>query len=170
MTVYEQPIRVIAIDPGYDRCGIAILQKTVGKKECLLFSTCIETNKKDVFNNRLYTVLSEVKKIIELYTPDFFAIEKLFFSNNKKTAMNISELKGALIYLAKTKNLPILELHPNQIKLAVTGDGKSDKSQMVKMIQFITGFTDKKRDDEYDAVAVGITFFALYRPGFTIFE
>ncbi len=170
MTVSEQLIRVVAIDPGYDRCGVAILQKKIGEKEHLLFSTCIETDKKDIFNNRLYTVLSEIKKIIEIYTPDFFAIEKLFFSNNKKTAMNISELKGALIYLAKTKNLPILELHPNQIKLAITGDGKSDKSQMVKMIQLITGFTDKKRDDEYDAIAAGITFFALYRPKCTIFE
>ena len=166
-TITQKEITVIAVDPGYDRFGISIFKRSVGQKEKLIFSDCIETDAKEEFVNRLFQVITSFKSVIQMFQPEFFAVETLFFSSNQKTAMRVAEVRGALLFTAKELNLKIMEINPMQIKLAVTGDGKSDKAQMIKMIQLITGIKKKARDDEYDAIATGIAFLSLYRPGYT---
>jgi crossover junction endodeoxyribonuclease RuvC len=158
-------IRVISVDPGYDRLGIAVIEKKTGGKEKLLYSDCCQTSAADPFVDRLLEVISLFKKKIQEFSPDFFAVETLFFSTNVKTAMRVAEVRGALLFVAKEAGLGIMEINPMQIKLAVTGDGKSDKAQMIKMIRLITGMDKKAKDDEYDAIAAGIAFHAMYRPG-----
>jgi crossover junction endodeoxyribonuclease RuvC len=166
-SIAEKTIRVIAVDPGYDRLGLAVLERRIGEKEKLLFSDCCQTSADDSFVMRMHQVISFFKDKVKEYKPEFFAVETLFFSSNQKTAMRVAEVRGALLFAAKDTNLRIMEINPMQIKLAVTGDGKSDKSQMIKMIQLITGITKKARDDEYDAISAGIAFLALYRPSIT---
>ena len=163
----QETVRVISIDPGYDRLGIAVIEKKPGDKERLLFSDCCQTSAKDPFVMRLLRVVSEFKSKIAEYQPRYFAIETLFFSSNTTTAMRVAEVRGALLFAAKENGLRIMEINPMQIKLAVTGDGKSDKAQMIKMIQLITGIRKKSKDDEYDAIATGLAFHALYRPSVT---
>ncbi len=66
-----------------------------------------------------------------------------------------------LIYLARKHNLTVKEYNPMQIKLAVTGDGKSTKDQMMKMVSMLVkNIKPKALDDEYDAIAIGLAFFA----------
>jgi crossover junction endodeoxyribonuclease RuvC len=90
------------------------------------------------------------------------ALENLFISNNQKTAMRVAEVRGMLIYLAKRNNLNVVEMTPLQIKLAVTGNGKSDKDQVTKMVHMLIKLPEKKRlDDEYDAIALGLAYFAF---------
>lgn len=160
-------IRVISLDPGYDRLGIAVIERKIGEKEKVIFSDCIQTSKDDSFISRLAQVVDAFKKAILAYTPKYFAIETLFFSSNQKTAMRVAEVRGALLYCAKDSGLQILEINPMQIKQSITGDGRSDKAQMIKMIQLITGLQKKAKDDEYDAIATGLAFFALFREGYT---
>lgn len=160
-------IRVIAVDPGYDRLGLAVIERRIGEKEKLLFSDCCQTSPDDSFVIRLHQVISFFKNKIAEYSPEYFAVETLFFSSNQKTAMRVAEVRGALLFAAKDAGLLTMEINPMQIKLSVTGDGKSDKAQMIKMIQLITGISKKARDDEYDAIATGIAFHALYRPSIT---
>lgn len=160
-------MRVISVDPGYDRLGIAVIEKKSGSKERLVYSDCCQTSAKDTFVTRLVQVVSEFKSKIAEYQPNFLAIETLFFSSNTTTAMRVAEVRGALLFAAKEAGLQIMEINPMQIKLAVTGDGKSDKAQMTKMIQLITGMRKKAKDDEYDAIATGLAFHALYRPSIT---
>ncbi len=160
-------IRVISVDPGYDRLGLAVIERKAGEKEKLLFSDCCQTSTDDSFVVRLHQVISFFKEKIREYSPEFFAVETLFFSSNQKTAMRVAEVRGALLFAAKDAGLKIMEINPMQIKLSVTGDGKSDKDQVIKMIRLITGLAKKARDDEYDAIATGIAFHALYRPSIT---
>lgn len=157
-------MRILAIDPGYERLGIAVIEKSQGKKDHLIYSDCFRTSAKDTFETRLLQLGKEVEKIIEQYSPKGLAIENLFFSNNQKTAMRVAEVRGAILYLAARNNLTISEMSPLQIKLAVTGDGKSSKAQMIKMVHLLISI-DKKNmlDDEYDAISAGIAFFALHK-------
>ena len=155
-------MRVLAIDPGYDRLGIAVLEKQ-NNKEVLLFSSCIETAKED-FADRLLKRGQEVTILIEKYQPHAMAIETLFFSNNQKTAMAVAQTRGTLIYLGKTKNCQIYEYSPQEIKVAVTGYGKSDKAAVINMVKrLVQNAPAKGLDDEYDAIAVGITCLAHQR-------
>ena len=155
---------IISIDPGYERLGIAILEKNGGGKEKLLYSDCFKTSPKDPFEERLVLIGKEVKKLIEEYKPEALAIENLFFENNQKTAMHVAETRGVLMYEAVSHGLTLHEFTPLQIKAAVTGSGRADKKQVISMIgRLVVIEKEIKHDDEYDAIACGLTFFATNR-------
>ncbi len=157
-------MRVLAIDPGYERLGIAVLEKFSGNKnkEYVVFSECFRTSQKSSFEERLLAVGLEVEKMIEEYKPTALVIENLFLINNQKTAMRVSEVRGAILYVCKKNKLEIKELTPLQIKMAVTGNGKSAKDQVIKMVKLLVSNPKANvLDDEYDAIAAGLAFFAL---------
>ena len=157
---------ILSIDPGYERVGIAILEKTSNGSggEELIYSDCFKTSKELSFIERLELVGQEVERVIEKYKPEGFAIEKLFFNTNQKTATNVSEVRGALIYIALKNKLKVFEYTPLQIKVAVAGDGHGDKQQVVAMVKNLIKIEKEiKYDDEYDAIAVGLTCSASQR-------
>ncbi|MBP6925512.1 MAG: crossover junction endodeoxyribonuclease RuvC [Candidatus Pacebacteria bacterium] len=148
---------ILGIDPGYDRIGIAILEKESGK-EILVFSFCFQSDKNLDINERIDSCIVFLKEIIGRYHPTELAIENLFFTNNQKTAMRVSEARGAIINLAKQQGLSVHEYTPLQIKQAVTGYGKSDKKQVAHMVTHLVKLEPRKYiDDEIDAVAVALT-------------
>lgn len=155
-------MRILSIDPGYERLGIAILEKNPGdKKETLLYSDCFKTSAKLAFVTRLSQIGKELEKLIDEYQPKALAIETLFFSNNQKTAMRVSEARGVIIYTMAGRGLPVHEYTPLQIKIAVTGHGKSDKKQVIAMVPRLIDIKKKiAHDDEYDAIAIGLTCIA----------
>ena len=158
-------MRVLAIDPGYERLGVAILEKTPrDRREKVLFSTCIRTSPKQSHPERLHTLWVQLEELCTLYSPEYGSIEKLFFSKNQKTALLVAEARGVVLALMKKNNLQIMELFPNEIKVAVTGTGNTDKKMVITMVDKLVALTDSKRtDDEYDAIACGITFFAQHK-------
>lgn len=153
-------MKVLGIDPGYDRLGIAVLERT-GSKETVLFSDCFITNRQDSHETRISFLGQEVRKVLKQWNPDFVAIEKLFFNKNITNAIKVAEVRGVVTYEAYLSGAQLREYGPQQIKVAVTGYGKSDKSQVTFMVKKITGITKPKiLDDEYDAIAIGITCLA----------
>lgn len=153
-------MKVLAIDPGYDRIGLAILEKGL-TGEILHYSKCLETDRKKDFNERILEVGSFVENTILKYQPDTLAIETLFFNQNIKTAIGVAEARGVIIYLAKKHNCQVYEFGPQEIKVATTGYGKSDKKAVIGMVKrLIKNVPDQALDDEYDAIAIGITCIA----------
>lgn len=152
---------LISIDPGYERIGIAIIEHSKKEKDNLLYSSCFKTKAKDHFYVRLTCIGKEIERLIEEYKPQALAIEKLYFTNNQKTVMGVSEARGVIIYSAARNNIPIFEYTPPQIKVAVTGYGKADKSMVMSMVhKLISIKSDTTSDDELDAIAIGITCLA----------
>lgn len=157
-------MKIIAIDPGYERLGVAILEKVSGNKETLLFSECFKTLAKEKHEKRLVLIGEEISKLIKKHKPEALAIETLFFETNAKTAMKVSEARGVILYEAAKNGLMVKEFTPLEIKVAVTGYGKSDKSQVISMVNRLIKLDKEiKHDDEYDAVAIGLTFFATIK-------
>jgi crossover junction endodeoxyribonuclease RuvC len=155
-------MRVIAIDPGYDRLGVAVMEYEKGR-EILLYSTCIESNREEGLPERLSFIGDNFLELIEKYSPDTLAVETLFFNKNVKTALGVAEARGALVYIAKSAGCVVYEFSPQQIKNAVTGYGKSDKVAVIAMVQKLVPDAPKRAlDDEYDAIAVAITCLASY--------
>src|SRR3989338_10871627 len=129
-------MKVLAIDPGYGRCGVAVVEKNVGK-ETLIYSACIETSAKADFAARLAEVGDECTRLMEKYSPDAVALEKLYFSSNQKTAMRVAEGRGALIQAASNQGLPVFEYGPGEVKSAVASSGTADKKQMASMLHLL---------------------------------
>lgn len=150
--------RILGIDPGYERLGIAVIEKSASGKEALLNSDCFKTPKTEFFEQRLFSVGSEIDRVIQKYSVTAFAIENLFFNTNQKTALKVSEVRGALTYIALSHKLLFFEYTPLQIKNAITGYGRSDKKQIIDMLPHLIEIKkDIKHDDEYDAIAVALT-------------
>lgn len=164
-------MRVIGIDPGYDRLGVAVVEKVtkpaVGQKaEQLIFSTCLTSNKKNSLPERYLSLGQELEKIIQREKPDTLAIEKLFFTTNQKTASQISEVRGMIIYIAAQMKLKIVEYTPLEVKSTITGYGKADKQQVIAMVKQLVAMDKAARlDDEYDAIAIALTALARERLG-----
>lgn len=162
-------MKIIAVDPGYDRVGIAILERdyTPGNRinEQWVYSETFKTSKDLDVNARLFLVGERIKELCDEYQPEHLAIENLFFANNAKTVMAVSQARGIIMFAAHQAGLGIVEFTPLQIKVAVAGDGRADKKSVIDMATKLIQIPDGKRlDDEYDAIACGLTFFAHYRP------
>lgn len=155
-------MRVLGIDPGYERLGVAIIEKTK-ESEVLLFSDCLKTSPKLELSERIFHLGQEVENLIQKWGPDSLSIEKLFFTTNQKTVMGVSETRGAIIYVARSMGLKIFEYTPLQIKIAITGYGKATKDQVILMIPKLIKIPAEdtvKLDDEYDAIGAAITCLA----------
>ena len=158
-------IRVLAIDPGFGRAGIAVLERKSGVDQ-LLHSECVVTDAGEPFQKRLGEVCEAVQELVTSSKPDLMALERLYFTNNQKTAMQVAEVRGALLALAAKENLPVVEYTPLEVKIAVTGFGRSGKREVAHMVPILISLPSKKGrlDDEYDAIAIGLTALASYRP------
>ena len=152
-------MRILAIDPGFERVGIAVLEKKQREREELLYSACFKTSAALPFSNRLLLIGNEVERIIKKYSPHALAIETLFFNTNQKTAMRVAEARGIIIFESQKNKLAIFEYTPLQVKVAITGYGKATKKQIASMVPRLITFTHstKKLDDEIDAIAIGLT-------------
>jgi crossover junction endodeoxyribonuclease RuvC len=161
-------MRILGVDPGYERLGIAVLERTPEArpqgKEKVLFSECFKTSAKLNFSERLFLIGEEVKKIIDKYKPEVLSIETLFLNTNHKTVMKVAEARGVVIYEATCAGLKVFEASPPQIKIATTGYGRANKEQIIKMVKILVDVEKSKTsDDELDAIAIALTAFACLK-------
>ncbi len=153
-------MRILAIDPGYDRLGIAVIEGNASRPT-FVWSDCVEPPTR-LAEERLAVVSRAIADAVRGYAPDALAIETLFFGINKKTALGVAEARGAVLAVAGTTKLPVIECSPQQVKIAVTGHGGSDKKAVAMMVSRLLDLPRKKRrDDEIDAIAIGITALAI---------
>lgn len=148
---------ILGIDPGFDRLGCAVIKKS-DKGEELVYSTCLISKRKLAYEERIFGLGQELKKIIKKYKPNIVAIEKLFFFKNQKTALQVAEARGMIVYLAISHNIPVKQFTPLEIKMALTGYGRAEKIQVQKMVEKILKIKKMpESDDEIDAMAIAIT-------------
>ena len=147
-------MRVLGIDPGIERLGWAVLEKD-GRKFNYLASGVKKTLKTSAREVRLLEIHDFLEKLISEHKPELVSLENIFFSNNAKTALIIGEVRGIILMLAAKHNLAVMEFGPAQIKLALAGYGRADKSSVLNMLKLTLNLPNKKFiDDESDAIAI----------------
>ena len=130
----------------------------------IIQSSLIETSPKKKNGKRLFEIGQSIQKIISKHKPDIIAVEKLFFTKNQKTALQVSEAKGVVLYIAEINKIPCFEFTPLEVKMAVCGYGKADKKQVWEMLKNTFKSQDiPKQDDTADAIAVSLTYFFTKR-------
>lgn len=151
---------VLGIDPGYAIVGWSI----VGTGMKLVDFGAIETSPSLPLDERLYTIHTALKEIIARYSPDTAAIERLFFSSNTTTGMDVARASGVILLTLRMAGLPCREYTPSQVKMALTGSGRATKEQMQTMVKRIFALRETPRpDDAADAVAVAACHTMAYR-------
>jgi len=152
---------VLAIDPGVERFGFAVLEK-VSNSIRYIASDIIVTKKTMPHVKRVGQIYSELSPLVKKYRPKQIVFECLFFSKNVKTAIAVAQVQGIVYLTASQNTIPAIEIAPNTIKSVVTGYGQADKKAVQKMIDLQFTLPKKKRfDDEYDAIACGYAYLLL---------
>ena len=151
-------MRILGIDPGIGRCGWGVIDAQNSKYKVQDFG-CIETSSKKEIPDRLKEIYSEISKLIKTHKPDALSIEELFFNTNAKTAFVVGQARGVILLAAAQNNLEIAIYTPLQVKMALTGYGHAEKSQVGKMVKSLLALKEvPKPDDTADALAIALTF------------
>jgi len=147
-------MRVLGIDPGYGRCGFGVIDGGHSGWDVVTHGV-ITTPAELPHPNRLSEIAGDIEQILDTYQPDRMVIEELFFAKSTTTALKVAEARGVIIALAAKKGVEVVEVKPNEVKLALTGYGKADKRQMQEMVKTVFNLKDvPKPDDAADALAV----------------
>ena len=147
---------IVGIDPGYAITGFGVVSYEKNHFQVLDYGA-ITTKAHTPFEQRLLTIHQQMDVLIERFHPDVMAIEELFFARNTTTAIGTAQARGVVILAAAEANIPVYEYTPMQIKQAVTGYGRADKTQVSQMVKMLLNLEKMpKPDDVTDALAVAI--------------
>lgn len=148
-------LRVIGIDPGSLSCGYGIVEKdTEGLNH--IASGILTLPKKEDLPTRLGILYRELKEILREFSPDYAAVEKVFFARNVRAALSLGHARGVVLLCLAEERIRIAEYSANEVKKAITGYGKADKNQVQKMVQNILRLPEQPKADSADALALAI--------------
>jgi crossover junction endodeoxyribonuclease RuvC len=151
-------VRVLGIDPGYDRCGFAVLGCTPqGRDAQLLGSGTLCTSRAQSLPQRLHSLGRQLTEVLAQWQPDEMAVEQLYYNRNVKTVIEVSQARGVILERAAAAGVSVVEYTPTSIKSQLTGNGQAKKDQVAFMVGRLTGVNQgAKLDDEMDAIAVAL--------------
>jgi len=148
-------MRVLGIDPGSRITGYGIVEQQ-GNRLVHVDNGAIFTDSAADFAGRLKIIFDGLSNIIAEYRPDEVAVENVFFSNNVQSALKLGQARGAALVAAVHADLPVAEYTALQVKQAVVGQGRAEKSQVQKMLKALLGLTELAQADASDALAVAV--------------
>lgn len=148
---------VIGIDPGTARTGYGVVQASPSGALQLIGYGVITTPAKQPMAQRLIQLHEELQALLIEYKPTTGAVEQLFFQKNVSTALSVGQARGVVLLTLASSGLSMGEYSPQDVKLAVTGYGAADKTQMQRMVKTLLQMDElPKPDDAADALAVAI--------------
>jgi crossover junction endodeoxyribonuclease RuvC len=145
---------ILGIDPGTTTTGFAVIASEKQKIDILEYGV-ITTPPKLSLDTKLLELGSDIESIIEKYRPEICGIEKLFFFNNQKTAIDVAQARGTIVYMLAKHGIPIIEYTPLQVKSGICGNGNANKKQVQNALKLILKLPSiPKPDDAADALAI----------------
>lgn len=147
---------IVGIDPGYAIVGYGVVQYSNNRYKVLDYGV-FTTPSAMPLPTRLLKVFDDTTVLLEKWKPDALSIEEIFFTTNAKTAVAVSEARGAIIVASEKLRIPVFEYTPLQVKSSVVGYGKAEKCQVQDMTKVLLNLKSiPKPDDAADALAIAI--------------
>jgi len=172
-------ILVLGIDPGSIKCGYGLI-KTLdchqlfkkdlagnkvrnlypGKPDFLYITAGrITLAPKSPLHLRLRKLYDTLIEIIKCYNPHEVVVERMFFAKNIRSALNLGHARGIALLAAASEGLDLYEYSALEVKKAITGYGKADKSQVLAMVKRVLNLdyhADTLTEDSADALALAL--------------
>lgn len=148
---------ILGIDPGFAIVGWGVIEFQSGSFRPIAFGA-ITTEAHTDFNERLKHIYDDTCELLSKAKPDAVSVEKLYFTTNVTTGIQVAQARGVILLAAQQAGVPIYEYTPLQVKTAVTGYGKARKPQVMEMTRRLLHLKEvPKPDDTADALAIAIT-------------
>lgn len=150
-------MRVLGIDPGLTRCGVGVVDGSVGRPLTMVHVGVFRTPADLDTARRLHQLEQAVEASVLEHRPDVVAVERVFSQHNVRTVMGTAQASGIAMVVAARHGIPV-QLHtPSEVKAAVTGSGRADKEQVTQMVTRLLRLTEAPRPaDAADALALAI--------------
>jgi len=144
---------ILGIDPGLASTGYGIIHCSGSRFRCITYGT-IRTSPREPMGRRLVQIHTGIERIIRTYTPNEAGIETLYFSKNSKSAIPVAQARGVVMYTLAAEGVPFGEYTPLELKQAVAGSGRAEKSQVQKVLKIIFNLKEIPNPDHAaDALA-----------------
>ena len=151
------PRVILGVDPGLTRCGVAVISAGLARKVSLVYVDTLKSSPSSELSERLASIADGVEALILEHKPSVIAIERVFSQANLKSVMGVAQISGVVMYLAKKHNVQVQMHTPSEVKAAVTGSGRAQKTQIGLAVSKILGLTEiPKPADSADAIAIAI--------------
>lgn len=151
-------MRVLGIDPGLTRCGVGVVEGSVGRPLRLVDVGVIRTSSQLPVAERLVTIEKGLAAWLEEHRPDAVAVERVFARSDSSTIMGTAQASGIALVVAARNGLPVAMHTPSEVKAAVSGNGRATKQQIGAMVTRILQLdAAPKPADAADALALAIT-------------
>ncbi|MFI5323183.1 MAG: crossover junction endodeoxyribonuclease RuvC [Thermodesulfobacteriota bacterium] len=155
-------MKVIGIDPGSKCCGYGVLEVRGGDIKHLA-SGSIAPGAKLPLYQRLKTIYESLLIVIGEHSPNVMSVEDIFFAKNARSAIKLGEARGVVLLAASNSGIPVSEYPATKVKLALTGRGRANKSEVQKMLSMILGISYFETEDASDALAVALCHINISR-------
>lgn len=150
-------LRVLGVDPGLTRCGVGVVDVAPNRTATLVSVEVITTSKDDPLEQRLVEIGAGLERILDEFTPDAVALERVFAQQNLRTVMGVAQASGVVLLLAARRGLSVGMHTPTEVKAALTGYGGADKKQLGTMVARVLRLDAvPKPADASDALALAI--------------
>ena len=153
-------VTILGIDPGAAAVGYGLVEiKRPSQSASLVDYGTIFTPANREVSFRLRLVEKKLSKVIRQYQPDILAIESLYFFQNQKSVMTVSQTKGVILLIAEKAKLPIYEFSPLEIKQMLTGYGRAEKPEVQEAVRKILNLDNiPEPDHAADALGASLCF------------
>jgi len=149
-------VRVLGIDCGSERTGYGVIESD-GLDHRMVAAGVIQTNPKWPFERRLLAIAHGLRELIQEHTPEFAAVEGIFYSANVKTALKLAHVRGVALLTVAEAGMELAEYSPLEVKISVVGYGRAEKRQVQMMVQTLLRLSAQvESEDASDALAVAI--------------
>jgi crossover junction endodeoxyribonuclease RuvC len=150
-------MRVLGIDPGLTRCGVGVVDGSVGRPLTLVDVGVVRTGAELPIEQRLCLIEAGLEQWLDATQPDAVAVERVFSQHNVKTVMGTAQASGIALLVAARRGLPVALHTPSEVKAAVTGSGRADKAQVAAMVTRLLRLSETpKPADASDSLALAI--------------
>lgn len=149
-------MRILGIDPGSESTGYGIIESD-GRRHVAIVFGAVKTRPRRPFHERLLKIYTDLTSVLEREKPEVMAIEGIFHAANVQSALRLGHARGVALLVAAQCGLAVYEYSPLEIKKAIVGYGRAEKSQVQGMVKFLLQLPEiPTPDDAADALAVAI--------------
>lgn len=150
------PLRVIGIDPGSRFTGYGIIEKRGNTLTTIASGRIVAGSSSVPLAQRLSVIYTELDVILKRYEPEFGAIEGIFHARNAMSSLKLGHARGVAMLTLELHNITLHEYPPASVKQAVTGNGRSSKDNVERMVRMLLSIQGDLAEDESDALSIAI--------------
>ena len=148
-------MRILGIDPGTKIVGLGIIEIR-DKKAYYIHHSSLDLRREKDSNKKLVEVFKKVSEIINQYNINEISLEKAYRGKDYHASELLNQVRGIILLIGGLKNIPVYEYPPAKVKRVVTGNGRAEKFEVARIVEYTLSQKLEGAYDSTDALALAL--------------